>query len=289
MIKTALGATTIIFLIAIVLVVAYTQPATALTNNPAPTVTFDENAATISWAPQIGAQSYRVGWTTYPAIDKANDDDVPWTERFAYTNVRASVYTHKVQPLDHSTKHAFVVGTRSSDGSYTWSEWTTVTSPAPLCKCIAPGTGSGLKPPPPPPTTQPTQTPEATVRPNGSTAGDGNRSIIVSPEALSSTSTISISGTSYIQNSSVEVVHIANADTPSNLDLTFSLHPSAMYEYLRSFGDVIHTVTTDADGSFSTSITVDAQTFKPGANYIAAKQAGLNGLSSASFRFVYAE
>ena len=286
----------IVALLAIALITAsvvstnFNGAATADNLNPSPNVSFNGDAATVSWEAQPDAARYRIGWTTMPQVRTANAEGIPWTERFAYTDVRAEVTSHQVSPLTPAIQHAFVVGTRSSTGAYTWSEWNILTTPSTSCDCT---NSSSRNPPlpPPPPTTEPTQQPDVTptVRPNTPTKGEGNRSITVSPEELTSSSTITISGSSFTANGSIEIVHIANAATPSDLDRSWSISASALYEYLRSFGNVIHTVTADSNGDFTSSFSIDTDEFEAGANYIAAKQAGLNGLSSATFRLTYAE
>ena len=264
--------------------------ATADNLNPSPNVSFTGDAATVSWEAQLDAARYRIGWTTMPQVRTAIAEGIPWTERFAYTDVRAAVTSHRVSPLAPAIQHAFVVGTRSSTGTYTWSEWNILTTPSSSCDCT---NGSSGNPPlpPPTPTAEPTQQPGVTptARPNTPTKGEGGRSITVSPRALTSSSTITISGSSFTANGSVEIVHIANAATPSDLDRSWNSSASALYEYLRSFGNVIHTVSADSNGDFTTSFSIDTDEFEAGANYIAAKQAGLNGLSSAAHRFVFSE
>ena len=269
---------------------SFNDTATAQDLNPAPTVALADAAATVTWEAQPDASNFRIGWTTMPAVRAANATGIPWTERFAYTDVRAAVTSHHISPLAPAMQHAFVVGTRSSTGVYTWSEWNIVTTPPSGCDCT--NQSSGNPPlPPPTPTAEPTQPPTVapTVRPNTPTTGEGGRSITVSPEALTSSSTITISGSSFTANGSIEIVHIANAATPSDLDRSWNSSASALYEYLRSFGNVIQTVTADSNGDFTTSFSIDTDEFEAGANYIAAKQAGLNGLSSATFRLTYAE
>ena len=269
---------------------SFNGAATADNLNPSPNVTFTGDAATVSWEAQPDAARYRIGWTTMPQVRSANAEGIPWTERFAYTDVRAAVTSHQISPLAPAIQHAFVVGTRGSTGAYTWSEWNILTTPSSSCDCTDGNSGNPPLPPPPP-TAEPTQQPAVTptVRPNTPTSGEGNRSITVSPEALTSSSTITISGSSFTANGSIEIVHIANAATPSDLDLSWNSSTSALYEYLRSFGNVIHTVTADYNGDFTTSFSIDTDEFEAGANYIAAKQAGLNGLSSAAYRFVFSE
>ena len=269
---------------------SFNSTATADNLNPSPNVTFTGDTATVSWEAQPAAASYRIGWTTMPEVRTAIAAEIPWTERFAYTDVRASITSHSISPMAPAIQHAFVVGTKGSNGAYIWSEWNILSTPTNNCDCSNYG-NRPLVPPPPPPTAapeqEPTVTPSPTVRPNTPTRGEGGRSITVSPENITSTSTITISGSSFTANGSIEIVHIANTATPSDLDDSWNSSTSALYEYLRSFGNVIHTVTGDSNGDFSTSFSVNNDEFAAGANYIAAKQAGLNGLSSATFRLTY--
>ncbi len=108
----------------------------------------------VSWNSVPGALEYRVGWANYRAVEQAIAVGIPWTERFAFTDVRSSLSSHTVPNLMGGDQYAFIVGTRRGDTEHDWSEWvfhTTAMSP------VCPSTGAGATPTPPT-TTKPTIT-----------------------------------------------------------------------------------------------------------------------------------
>ena len=123
--------------------------------------------AVVRWEPAAGAQGYRIGWAGYRAVQSAMGEGIPWTERFAYTDVRSSVRSHTVANLMGGERYAFIVGARQASGAYRWSEWQFHTMPAvPVC----PDDG-GQHPPGP----TATATPAPTAAPG---AGNGKPVIV---------------------------------------------------------------------------------------------------------------
>ena len=77
----------------------------------------------VNWDSVSGAQGYRVGWAHYPSVQQATAAGIPWTERFAYTDVRSSVASHAVPNLIGGEQYAFIIGVKHSATAYSWSEW----------------------------------------------------------------------------------------------------------------------------------------------------------------------
>ena len=120
--------------------------------------------AVVSWGRVDGAGGYRIGWAGYRAVRAAMAEGIPWTERFAYTDVRSSVSRHTVANLMGGEQYAFVVGARRASGAYAWSEWRFLAMPlAPVCPA------DGGQHPPGPPAATATPIP-ATVTPVPPTA-----------------------------------------------------------------------------------------------------------------------
>ena len=106
----------------------------------------------VSWNPVNGAQGYRIGWANYRAVQQAASDGVPWTERFAYTDVRNSVDRHTVPDLAGGAQYAFIVGARHSATRHSWTDWQFHTIPdTPACPA-----GGTEHPPGPPSAAAPT-------------------------------------------------------------------------------------------------------------------------------------
>ena len=90
--------------------------------------------AVVTWEQASGAQGYRIGWVNYQAVLQAVEDGIPWTERFAYTDVRSSVDSHAIPNLMGGEQYAFIVGTRLGAAAHNWSDWQFYTMPAaPVC------------------------------------------------------------------------------------------------------------------------------------------------------------
>ena len=65
--------------------------------------------AVVTWEQASGAQGYRIGWVNYQAVLQAVEDGIPWTERFAYTDVRSSVDSHAIPNLMGGEQYAFLL------------------------------------------------------------------------------------------------------------------------------------------------------------------------------------
>ena len=100
----------------------------------------------VNWDSVSGAQGYRVGWAHYPSVQQATAAGIPWTERFAYTDVRSSVASHAVPNLIGGEQYAFIIGVKHSATAYSWSEWRFHTIPMVE---VCPAGNSGHPPAPP--------------------------------------------------------------------------------------------------------------------------------------------
>ena len=126
------------------------SPAASAQSSPPGNIAVRDGAAAgeviVSWNAVGGAQGYRIGWANYRAVQQALADGIPWTERFAYTDVRNSVASHNVPDLPGGEQYAFIVGTRHSAARYSWADWQFHTIPdMPACPV------GGTEHPPAPP------------------------------------------------------------------------------------------------------------------------------------------
>ena len=96
----------------------------------------------VSWNPVPRAQGYQVGWANERAVTQAVNQQIPWQERFAYTNLRPVVNSHTVQNLAGGERYAFVIGTLTGANTFSWSAWQFHT-PAPSPVCPGGGTATG--------------------------------------------------------------------------------------------------------------------------------------------------
>lgn len=126
-------------------VLSFTSGAAAQ-SGPAPTAEVDGRVVTVTWDAVVGSGGYRVGWADYQALLDAQRTGIPWTERFAYTDLRSSVTEHVLPGMNFSTQYAVVVGSRGSAGME-WLPWIFATTADPPCVC---GAGGPPLPPSPP-------------------------------------------------------------------------------------------------------------------------------------------
>ena len=85
----------------------------------------------ISWNAVSGASQYRVGWINYADFLEAQAAGTPWLERFAFTDVRASLTSYTIPRLAPGERHAFIVATIPATGAPVWpQQWAFLTTAA---------------------------------------------------------------------------------------------------------------------------------------------------------------
>ena len=168
MLKTAAAA----FLLAAILAIAGagagmgTGVATAQTALSAPagiTAAAGPNAGEVilSWHAADGASQYRVGWINMNDFRRTQQTGEPWLERFAFTNIRASLTSYTIGRLTPGEEYAFIVASVSATGALIWpQQWTYLTTAAGPATPVCP-TETPTPTPTPSPTPSPTPTPSA--------------------------------------------------------------------------------------------------------------------------------
>ena len=100
----------------------------------------------ISWNAVSGASQYRVGWINYADFLEAQAAGAPWLERFAFTNIRASLTSYTIPRLAPGEQYAFIVAAIDAAGAPVWpQQWTLlVTAAHPGAGGLCPITGLPL-------------------------------------------------------------------------------------------------------------------------------------------------
>ena len=119
-----LGVAALLVIIVIVLIATVLSDTSHAQNSATPPeVNLSPNGVTLTWEPTPGAQAYRVGWANYDEVSFAVDHEIPWTERFAFTDLRPAVQQHTITYLKPNSTHVFIVGSRDQTGSISWGPW----------------------------------------------------------------------------------------------------------------------------------------------------------------------
>ena len=149
MLKTAVAALSLIAVLAIAGVAVGVASAQTALSAPANIRAVDganAGAVIISWNAVSGASQYRVGWINYADFRQAQAAGTPWLERFAFTDVRASLTSYTIPRLAPGQRHAFIVATVDAAGAPVWpQQWTfLVTAAHPGAGGLCPITGLPL-------------------------------------------------------------------------------------------------------------------------------------------------
>ena len=92
--------------------------------------------ARLTWNAARGASQYRVGWINMNDFRRTQQTGEPWLERFAFTNIRASLTAYTIGRLTPGEEYAFIVASVPAAGNPVWpQQWaylTTAAAPATL-------------------------------------------------------------------------------------------------------------------------------------------------------------